>query len=474
MIDLPSALEIVILGTLIGMALFALDDAFIDVLSQFTKAKPEKLSFSLLKKIQEYPEKRIAIMIANWKEEDVLHNMIQGNLTNVSYENYHFFLGVYPNDTATLQIAKRLAKQHPCVHAILNPKNGPTSKGQMLNECVREIIKIEESLGFDFDIFMIHDSEDMIHPLSLKLINFFAQQADFIQLPVFSLDLPKNELIGGTYLDEFGEHHCKEMLVRSKLNQAIPSAGTGTAMVRKLVLTLIEKQDGQLLKEDTLTEDYHLGHISHQLNFKTTFLCYFLEDNKNKKDFISTREYFPKKFSTSLRQKTRWTIGIVFQGTKNLGWTGSLMNRYFLWRDRRGFFNAPLLTSSAALFLVYCFNGLRWPADAEFLDTSFFYGLIVFNFTSLIFRSARRMQHVSFIYSFQQATLVPIRWVLANIINTAAAYKALHNYASATLRGESPKWHKTQHEIPLYFNQVFPTEQMLTDLSASSEREKTL
>ncbi len=51
---------------------------------------------------------------------------------------------------------------------------------------------------------------------------------------------------------------------------------------------------------------------------------------------ICVREYFPDTFSTAVRQKSRWIIGIVFQGFKTHKWTSSLTLNYFLWRDRKG------------------------------------------------------------------------------------------------------------------------------------------
>lgn len=474
MTNVSLALEIFLLITATWMAFFAMDDLLIDILAFLKKAKPEKLSSSLLNQIQSFPEKKIAIMIANWKEEDVLETMVIGNFANVSYNNFYFFLGVYPNDTTTRVVAEKLAKQNSQVKIVVNSKPGPTSKGQMINECVRQIFIEEERLGFNFDIFMIHDSEDMIHPLSLRLINYFITQSDYIQLPVYSLELPKKQLVGATYLDEFSEYHSKELILRSKMNQAVPSAGTGTALSRKLIATLLDIQNGSFLKEDTLTEDYYLGNLSHQLNFKTQFLCYYLEHSNKERDFIATREYFPKKISTSVRQKARWCIGIIFQGTRSLGWTGPLLNRYFLWRDRRGFFNAILITCSALILIIYAANNFDWPGDTHLLGLSAFQNLIFFNFFNFAYRTARRMQMVAFVNSAQQALMVPIRWPLANFINTIASFVALRDFSLAEWNGETPKWTKTQHEVPANFKTVFKTHQMLDDMKQSQTKGDTL
>ena len=450
-----------IISTVVLISLFALDDLLIDVLAFFKNAKPQKLTDALLRTLDTQPEQRIAIMIANWHEHEVLERMIIGNLSQVQYRNYYFFIGVYPNDKETSELAYRLASQYPQVIAVTNSLSGPTSKGQMMNECARAILLKEQQLGFRFDIFMLHDSEDVIHPLSLKLINYFMKGADFIQIPVYSFDVPKTEFVAGTYVDEFAEHHTKEMILRSNMKQAVPSAGTGTALSRQLALTLMDHQHGALLKEDTLTEDYHIGNTAHLLGFRSLFLCFYREQPSGSRDFIATREYFPKRFRSSIRQKTRWCIGICFQGLKNLGWTGSLLHRYFLWRDRRGFLNAILISSASTILLLFVIG--VWDINEFFTNNThlLFQTLIGFNLFNFTFRIMRRMLAVKNVASTSQALLVPLRWPLANLINVIATFCAWRDYRIAEFKGVQPRWVKTQHELPLDFGILLPTSTML-------------
>ncbi|MEX5669605.1 glycosyltransferase family 2 protein, partial [Pseudomonas neuropathica] len=51
---------------------------------------------------------------------------------------------------------------------------------------------------------------------------------------------------------------------------------------------------------------------------------------------LCVRELFPDTFRTAFRQKARWTLGIGLQGWEQMGWSGSLANRYLLFRDRKG------------------------------------------------------------------------------------------------------------------------------------------
>ncbi|HWU42976.1 MAG TPA: glycosyltransferase, partial [Bdellovibrio sp.] len=278
----------------IATTIFTLDDLFIDAIAYLKKLKPRVISQEVLARMKREPQKNIAIMIANWKEAEVLGPMIRGNIRGLEYTNYTFFLGVYPNDLATWEEASRLEKLFPHkVVVIVNSQPGPTSKGQMLNEIARQILESEEKLGIRYDLFLLQDSEDVLHPYSLTLMNFYSHEADFIQIPVFSFDVPKTSLVGGVYIDEFSESHTKDLLVRQALGAAIPSAGVGTAMSRELVVGMMLQQEGRFLKEDTLTEDYHLGIMAKPLGFRSRFACVQIENEKGDREFVATREYFP-------------------------------------------------------------------------------------------------------------------------------------------------------------------------------------
>jgi bacteriophage N4 adsorption protein B len=74
-----------------------------------------------------------------------------------------------------------------------------------------------------------------------------------------------------------------------------------------------------------------------QWGFKSRFLCHHLcpderqhveKDKHPARKIIATKEFFPHLLKASIRQKTRWTAGIAFQGFKNMGWFGNLTQRY--------------------------------------------------------------------------------------------------------------------------------------------------
>ena len=61
--------------------------------------------------------------------------MIESTLNMMHYpaSRVEFFVGVYPNDLATLPEVQELADRHAGVHCVVNALPGPTSKSQNLN-----------------------------------------------------------------------------------------------------------------------------------------------------------------------------------------------------------------------------------------------------------------------------------------------------------------------------------------------------
>ena len=439
------------LAVALFVAFFAFDDLFIDFVALIKNLKPQKLSLDEVALMHNLPQKKFAIMIANWHEEEILERMIVGNIGRIDYLNYDFFLGVYPNDEATLNMALRLKERYSRIQVVINTQEGPTSKGQMLNQIVSAIKAIEISQRKIYDVFLLHDSEDIIHTMALKLLNYRMEKNDFVQIPVFSLPTPALDLTRGTYIDEFTESHTKDMLVRSHLKGGVPSAGVGTAMSRYFVADMIELQKGPLLKQETLTEDYHLGLMAHRLGYKSEFACYYIQKKKSK-DFVATREFFPARVATSVRQKTRWTLGISLQGYDNLKWGKTLTENYFLWRDRRGLINGPLLLLGYGLFVSNCLYYIiqnHWPD--YILDSELLKALFLFNFSCMLFKIFQRYRLVISLNGYALALMIPVRWFLANYINTMASIKAVQNYRTAIKTGLEPKWSKTTHELPVNF-----------------------
>ena len=168
-----------------------------------------------------------------------------------------------------------------------------------------------------FAIVVLHDVEDVIHPLSLRLYNRFVPESQLLQIPVFALEYPWYEFVGWTYADEFAKNHCKDMLLRERLGAFVPSAGVGTAMARS-GLDRVAESERDLFPEGALTEDYQFALRLHRHGLRTSFALLRLSpqhrgEPKTAAAYIATREYFPNKMSAAIRQKSRWVAGICLQ-----------------------------------------------------------------------------------------------------------------------------------------------------------------
>jgi len=443
--------------TVLISACYILEDVVIDLISLVGRLKPIKLDKAELDKLKLIPQKKIAVLVANWIEDDIIEHAISGNVKNIEYANYQFFLGVYANDLPTLEAAKRIEAKFANVKVVINLINGPTSKGQMLNEIVKHLVKIDQG----FQALLIHDSEDVIHYQSLNLMNSLLDKYDYIQIPIFSLPVSLSKFTAGIYIDEFVEAHTKDLIVRNFFNAGIPSAGVGTILKWESALKVIEKQNGKLFKEDTVTEDYHLGLTCNEMGFKCHFACfsYEIKDQKTGKtaiEYIATREYFPQKMRQAIKQKSRWITGISLQGFENLKWRSTaFMGSYFLWRDRKGLFGSFLFVSSflfTVYFLLTWFTTGVWPWLEHQALNPLFSNLMLLNLIFAVLRILQRVYLVSKVYTFKTALFVPLRWIFSNFINTASGFLAIYNFTKSKITGKPLAWVKTEHMVPVEFS----------------------
>ena len=110
---------------------------------------------------------------------------------------------------------------------------------------------------------------------------------------------------------------------------------------------LLADGDGIAFDVQSLTEDYDIGFRLKEKGMTEIFVRFrwwTKPKNASSANFTARTDVkhdlrariFPDTFSTAVRQKSRWIIGIVFQGFKTHKWTSSLTLNYFLWRDRKG------------------------------------------------------------------------------------------------------------------------------------------
>jgi adsorption protein B len=374
-------IEALFIFVVVGFFLSGLDDLYIDVRFFLEKLKDLTDFIPYTSEIESKEEQPIAVLIPAWRENEVIEEMVRHNLRQIDYAKYDFFLGVYPNDTPTQERAEILLRRYPHVYAAVLPHDGPTNKADCLNWIYRKMEEVENREKRQYEIIIIHDAEDLIHPKAFKVINAFIPAYDMIQIPIFSLEVPLHKFTAGTYCDEFAEFHLKDIFVRSRIGGFVPSAGVGTGFSRRAFEIIRTRYQGKIFDPHSLTEDYEIGFKFKQSGLSQTFIPCSIKQRRSPQqlrhyptllrplfmeyhDIIATREYFPFRLWDAIRQKTRWIIGIVFQGTKHIGWRGSKEDLYFLLRDRKGAVTHLITFFGNLLFLfgmiVLSLNWLGW------------------------------------------------------------------------------------------------------------------
>jgi adsorption protein B len=281
----------------------------------------------------------------------------------------------------------------------------------------------------------------LIHPEELRWINAYATRFDFIQVPVLALATPFWSFTHGVYCDEFAEYHTRDMVVRSSFGCFVPGSGVGTGYRREALEALARVSSNRVFEPVALTEDYESGLRLYRLGCRQVFVP-LTRLVPATRDFLATREFFPQNWSTALRQRTRWVMGIALQGWERFGWAGSRSEVYWLWRDRKGLAGNPLGVIANAIFL-YGLATAMWTRLTP-LATELTFVTLAFQ----ALRIAIRMACVARVYGPVFALGVPLRLPYGNLLNAAATVQALGRYTAARVKGTPLRWLKTEHSYP--------------------------
>ncbi len=393
-------------------------------------------------------ERRIAIFVPCWKEAGVIGNMVRHNLAAICYRNFDFFLGVYPNDEATTEVAGNLADTLRNVHVAACPHPGPTSKADCLNWIYQRMSLFEEEHGVRFDTIVLHDAEDLIHPDALGVINRERANYAMVQVPVLPLSTSLREFTHGIYCDEFAEFQIIDMPARQFSGSFIPSNGVGTGFSREVLERMARERENRIFDPASLTEDYETGLFIHQLGYSQLFARL----TRGEKGLMATREYFPRKVRSAIRQRTRWVTGIALQCWERNGWRGCWRTRYWFWRDRKGLIANPVTFLTNALFAAGVADGFASVAAhrpwAFAVSNPKVVALCWMTLLLQCFRVSLRMVCVARVFGPLFALGVPVRSFHGNFVNCFASLGAMWNYLSAQLHGRPLVWQKTEHAYP--------------------------
>jgi len=426
----------VCLGPLAAWILISgLDDLFISLVWIFAK---REFLWPAPQEVAERPERRIAVFVPLWHEHRVIGQMLEHNLAGIQYEKYEVFVGVYPNDEQTREAVEKAARQDDRVHIATVPHDGPTSKGDCLNAIYRRMLAHEARDGVRFDVIITHDAEDLIHPESLRLINWHMPDYQMVQVPVLALPTGLRELTHGLYCDEFAEYQSKDIPVRQQLGGFLPSNGVGTGFDRNALEHLADLRGGQMFDPACLTEDYETGYRLHQQGCRQIFLPLRFDSQK----LVATREYFPRRWDAAVRQRSRWVAGIALQGWANHGWNFGTLQAYWFWRDRKGLVG-NLLSPVVSLLFLLGLMGYR-SHDPGILP------VLAATAAISLLQTGCRMWASARVYGWRFASGVPVRMVWGNVVNCLATLAAVGQFTSAAVHRESVAWRKTEHDYPVH------------------------
>ena len=416
-----------------------------------------------------HPEQPIAIMVPAWDESTVIEAMLARLIRTTDYRRYRVYVGVYPNDMATRQAVGRAAATDARIRTVVLDHDGPTVKADCLNGIWQAIRRDEQTSGEPFQIYVMHDCEDVIDPLAWRLFNWLIPRKDMVQLPVLSLPRRWWEFTAAHYLDEFAQQHLKDLVVREVLGRGLPAAGVGVAFSRRALAALADTDpSGQPFRTDSLTEDYDLGLRLRDLGFSQIFARYWaLRDQihydartealarEPRRELVCIREYFPATLRAAVRQKARWVVGIALQGWQTWGWRGDWTRRYLLFRDRKVLVMSLVAIGGYLMFALLAAHAVWhridtgvWAMPLLRDETGWLTALVAANLAMLGLRAAQRALCTGLLYGPAQAALSLPRMVWGTLINVLATLRALRQWLRYLRTGKPIGWDKTAHQFP--------------------------
>jgi len=412
-----------------------------------------------LERLRAKEQQRIAVMVPAWNEGEVVASMVDNIIKRVEYDNYTIFVGTYPNDPATQGCVDRLALEYPQIMKVVTARPGPTTKADCLHNVLAAIRLFEESNGINYDIILMHDAEDWVHPQEFLLHNYLIPQIDVVQIPILPFPSPWHKWVHWIYADEFSENHMKDVPVREKISGFVPYAGTGTGFSRKVIEYLADEYGGHVFNESSMTEDYSMSKKIREAGLKSVFANVVLADDDSpwwrplcdRPLFISNWSYFPMDWTRSVRQKSRWIIGISLQEWEQTGWKGNwLMKENFL-KDRKVFVAAisSFLGYIILLYnIVYVLGYLGWVPFRllpTFVAGESLANLVSFCTFFMVLRITQRIVWVGLTYGLGVGLMAVPRLIVSNILNGIASLRALRVFADSRSGKAAVKWDNTAH-----------------------------
>ena len=150
---------------------------------------------------------RLAIFVPAWDESRVIGAMLGSAVARLDHPDWRLYVGLYPNDPATVDAAAAVAERDPRIRLVIGDRPGPTTKAGCLNTIWRAMQRDDAADGRATRAVVLHDAEDMVHPAELRVFDALLAHHEVIQLPVLPLIKRDSRFVSAHYADEFAETH---------------------------------------------------------------------------------------------------------------------------------------------------------------------------------------------------------------------------------------------------------------------------
>ena len=164
---------------------------------------------------------------------------------------------------------------------------------------------------------------------------------------------------------------------------------------------------------------------------------------------MSNYSFFPNGLKAAVVQRSRWITGISLQEPRLSGWSGALLLKIALYKDRRMVLAPPLFLISLISTVVLMLTDPKGHGMAKLgasgqvphlLDSA----LIVVLVLTLI-RLIQRSVFATTVYGWKQGLLAAVRMPIAIVINLVAATRAEIVFSRSKLSKAPMSWDKTHH-----------------------------
>lgn len=189
-----------------GLLIGGLDDLLVDLLYFARRiirgpATPIR-SYALPRPVR---SGRIIVFTPVWDESAVIGAMLSTALGRFRHPDYRIYVGLYPNDPATILAAADVAERDDRIRLVIGARDGPTTKADCLNTLWHALQRDMAAENFQAKAIVLHDAEDVVHPDELTVFDSLIEERAVVQLPVLPLVVPGSRLVSGHYADEFAE-----------------------------------------------------------------------------------------------------------------------------------------------------------------------------------------------------------------------------------------------------------------------------